>query len=221
MKLLREDIEDFEVLTESTASGAKNYYIQGPFMEWGVANRNNRIYMENVMLPAVEKYMEDYVERNRSVGTLGHEDSPRISEGKISHIITEMKLIRKGPDKGDVWGKAKVLETAAGKELKALIDGGVSFGCSSRALGSIKEGENGIRVVQSDFTISCVDAVLQPSGMSCWVDGIMEDAEWMFVDGRGWVQQYREEAKQTLKKVKSKDIEAVALKIFENYMNRL
>lgn len=220
MKLLREDIEDFEVLTESTSSGAKNYYIQGPFMQFGVPNRNGRVYYENVMVPAVNKYIDELVSKNRAVGTLGHEDSPKISENKISHIITDLKIIGSGEGVGDIWGKAKVLETAAGKELKALIDGGVSFGCSSRALGSLKE-ENGVKVVQSDFTISCIDAVLQPSGISCWVDGIMEDVDWVFVNGQGWVQQYREEAKTVLKKTKQKDIEAVALRIFENYINRL
>ena len=215
MKLLREDIEDFEVLTESSANGSKNYYIQGPFMQWGVPNRNGRLYPKDVMESAVEKYVGDFVSKNRGVGTLGHEDSPKISENKISHIITELKF-----QGNDVWGKAKVLETAAGKELKALIEGGVSFGCSSRALGSLKE-ENGVKVVQPDFTIACVDAVLQPSGISCWVDGIMEGVDWVFVDGQGWVQQYKEEARNTLRKTKSKDIEAVALKIFENYINRL
>lgn len=215
MKLLREDIEDFEVLTESTASGSKNYYIQGPFMQWGVPNRNGRLYPKDVMESAVQKYVEELVDKNRAVGTLGHEDSPKISENKISHIVKELKF-----EGNDVWGKAKVLETAAGKELKALIEGGVSFGCSSRALGSLKE-ENGVKIVQPDFTIACVDAVLQPSGISCWVDGIMEGVDWVFVDGQGWVQQYREEARNTLRKTKSKDIEAVALKIFENYINRL
>lgn len=219
MKLLREDIEDFEVLTESTSSG-KNHYIQGPFMQFGVQNRNGRLYSENIMLPAVNKYIEDLVDKNRAVGTLGHEDSPRISENKISHIITELKVINNGDGTGDIWGKAKVLETASGKELKALIEGGVSFGCSSRALGSLKE-ENGVKIVQNDFTISCIDAVLQPSGLSCWVDGIMEDAEWVFVNGQGWVQQYREEAKKAIHKTKQKDVEKVALKIWENYINRL
>ena len=215
MKLLREDIEDFEVLTESSANGSKNYYIQGPFMQWGVPNRNGRLYPKEVMESAVTKYVEDFVSKNRGVGTLGHEESPKISENKISHIITELRF-----EGNDVWGKAKVLETAAGKELKALIEGGVSFGCSSRALGSLKE-ENGVKIVQPDFTIACVDAVLQPSGISCWVDGIMEGVDWVFVDGQGWVQQYKEEARNTLRKTKSKDIEAVALKIFENYINRL
>jgi hypothetical protein len=220
MKLLKEDIEDFEVITESTSSGNKNYFIQGPFMQFGVQNRNGRLYNENVMVPAVQKYIDELVSKNRAVGTLGHEDSPKISENKISHIITELKIINDGNGIGNIWGKAKVLETSSGKELKALIDGGVSFGCSSRALGSLKE-ENGIKVVQNDFTISCIDAVLQPSGISCWVDGIMEDADWVFVNGQGWVQQYREETKKTLQKTKSKDIEAVALRIWENYINKL
>jgi hypothetical protein len=216
MRLLVEQIEDFEVLTEATSNGSKNYYIQGPFMQWGIPNRNGRVYPQDVMESAVGKYVGDFVAKNRAVGTLGHEDSPKISEGKVSHVITELHF-----EGNDVWGKAKVLDTTCGKELKAWIDGGVAFGCSSRALGSLKEGENGVKVVQNDFTISCVDAVLQPSGISCWVDGIMENADWVFVDGRGWVQEYKEEARKTLRKTKSKDIEAVALRIWENYINRL
>ena len=87
-----EDIEDFEVLTESTSSGSKNYYIQGPFMQWGVPNRNGRLYPKDVMESAVGKYVGELVSKNRAVGTLGHEDSPKISENKISHLITELKF---------------------------------------------------------------------------------------------------------------------------------
>lgn len=215
MKLLREEIEDFEVLTESTKDGSKNYYIQGPFMQADTPNRNGRMYPRSVMERAVEKYIEEMVSKNRAVGTLGHEDSPKISETKISHLITDLKF-----EGNDVWGKAKVLETASGKELKALIEGGVSFGCSSRALGSLKEGSNGIKVVQDDFTISCVDAVLQPSGLSCWVDGIMEEAEWIMVNGE-WVKSNLEKSQQMIRKASKQDIEKVALQIFENYINRL
>ena len=80
MKLLREDIEDFEVLTESTKDGKKNYYIQGPFMQAETVNRNGRMYPMSIMVPAVEKYIEEAVAKNRAVGTLGHEDTPKISE---------------------------------------------------------------------------------------------------------------------------------------------
>lgn len=216
MKLLREDIEDFEILTESSKDGNKNYYIHGPFMQCETVNRNGRMYPRNIMERAVNKYIEELVSKNRAVGTLGHEDSPKISENKISHLITELKF-----NGNDVLGKAKVLDTASGKELQALISGGVSFGCSSRALGSLKEGQNGIKIVQDDFVISCVDAVLSPSGISCYVEGIYEDADWVFVDGQGWVQQYREQAREIIKKTSQKDIDKVALSIFENYIKRL
>lgn len=216
MKLLREDIEDFEILTESTKEGKKNYYIHGIFMQAEKGNRNGRMYPKQVMENAVNKYINEFVSKNRAVGTLGHEDSPKVSENKISHLITDLRM-----EGNDVYGKAKVLETVAGKELQALIEGGVSFGCSSRALGSLKEGQNGLKIVQDDFMISTVDAVLQPSGIDCWVDGIMEEADWIYVDGKGWIQQYIEESQKSIRKASKKDIERVALSIFENYINKL
>lgn len=216
MKLLREDIVDFEVLTESTKEGKKRYYIEGIFMQAEKGNRNGRMYPKKVMENAVNKYVEDFVARSMAVGTLGHEETPKVSENKISHLITDLRM-----EGNDVYGKAKVLETAAGKELSALIEGGVKFGCSSRALGSLKEGENGLKIVQDDFVISTVDAVLQPSGIDCWVDGIMEDADWLYIEGKGWVQQYVEQSQKLIKKASKKDIEKVALSIFENYINKL
>ena len=216
MKLLREDIVDFEVLTESTKEGKKRYYIEGIFMQAEKGNRNGRMYPKKVMENAVNKYVEDFVARSMAVGTLGHEETPKVSENKISHLITDLRM-----EGNDVYGKAKVLETAAGKELSALIEGGVKFGCSSRALGSLKEGENGLKIVQDDFVISTVDAVLQPSGIDCWVDGIMEDADWLYIEGKGWVQQYVEQSQKLIKKASKKDIEKVALNIFENYINKL
>ena len=216
MKLLREDIEDFEILTESTKEGKKNYYIHGIFMQAEKGNRNGRMYPKQVMENAVNKYISEFVSKNRAVGTLGHEDSPKVSENKISHLITDLRM-----EGNDVYGKAKVLETVAGKELQALIEGGVSFGCSSRALGSLKEGQNGLKIVQDDFMISTVDAVLQPSGIDCWVDGIMEEADWIYVDGKGWIQQYIEESQKSIRKASKKDIERVALSIFQNYINKL
>lgn len=215
MKLLIEEIEDFEIITEAT-NDKKNYYIRGPFMQCETVNRNNRFYSKNIMEKAVSTYVNNFVNKNRAVGTLGHEDTPKVSEDKISHRITSLQF-----EGNDVIGNALVLNTKNGRELSALIEGGVSFGCSSRALGSIKEGHDGIKHVQDDFTIATVDAVLQPSGISCYVEGIYEGADWVFVDGQGWVEQYKEQAQKVIRQTNSKDIERVALKIFENYMNRL
>jgi hypothetical protein len=215
MKLLIEDIENFEILTESK-EGKKYHYIQGPFMQAETPNRNGRMYPMSVMEKAVNSFIKEYVEKNRAVGTLGHEDTPKVSETKVSHLITSLKF-----EGNDVIGRAKVLETAAGKELAALIEGGVSFGCSSRALGSLKEGDNGVKIVQDDFVIATVDAVLAPSGISCYVEGIYEGADWIFVEGKGWTEQYKENARKIIRNTTSKDIERVALQIFENYIAKL
>jgi hypothetical protein len=215
MKLIREDIEDFQILTEAAADGKKTHYIHGIFMQAEAVNRNGRKYPLATMQNAVNKYIEESVSKNRAVGTLGHEDSPRVSEDKISHIITSLTF-----EGNDVYGKAKVLDTVHGKELQALINGGVSFGCSSRALGSLKE-ENGIKIVQPDFLLSCVDAVLQPSAHDAWVNGILENADWLYTNNKTWVPRYVEESQKIIHKTTQKDIERVSLQIFNNFISRL
>ena len=43
MKLIREEIEKVEVLTEEK-NGKKSLYIKGPFLQAEVVNRNGRMY---------------------------------------------------------------------------------------------------------------------------------------------------------------------------------
>ena len=62
---------------------------------------------------------------------------------------------------------------------------------------------------------------MNPSGISCYVEGIYEGVDWVFVENEGWVEQYKEEAQNLIRKTSKKDIEKVALQIFENYINRL
>ena len=214
MKLLREEIEDFEVITESTKDGNKNHYIHGIFMQAESKNQNGRIYPKHVMESGVNKYIEELVSKNRAVGTLDHEDTPRVSSDRVSHLITDLRM-----EGNDVIGKAKVLETICGKQLKAMIEGGVNFGVSSRALGSLKE-ENGAKIVQPDFTISAIDAVLNPSCRAAFVEGILEEAEWVMINGE-WVKSHLEESQKRIHKSTKKEIESVALQIWENYVRNL
>jgi len=52
------------------------------------------------------------------------------------------------------------------------------------------------------------------------VQGIMEGADWILENGV-WKQQYIEEAKKEIKQASRKDIESIAIKIFENYIKRI
>jgi hypothetical protein len=55
-----------------------------------------------------------------------------------------------------------VLETPAGKILRALVDGGCKIGISSRGTGSLSESPNG-SMVNDDFQLICFDMVSEPS----------------------------------------------------------
>lgn len=175
MKLITEITEDVEYLTE-TQNGVKKFYIEGPYLTVNEANRNGRIYENSVMAPAVDKYLKEFISAKRSVGELGHPDSPSINLDRVSHMIESLKY-----DGGKHYiGRAKILEsTPMGKIAAALIEEGVRIGVSSRGLGSLVE-RNGVKYVQNDFFINAIDIVSDPSGPGCMVRGIFENKEWDF-----------------------------------------
>ena len=65
-------------------------------------------------------------------------------------------------DGNKVMGKIQVLETPAGKTLRALVEGGCAIGISSRGTGSVME-QGGKSIVQEDFELVCFDVVSEPS----------------------------------------------------------
>mgnify|MGYP000111684497 FL=1 len=52
------------------------------------------------------------------------------------------------------------------------------------------------------------------------VNGIMENKEWMMVDGK-FVEKDFDHAKRMIKQASSVQMEEVALKLFENYLRKL
>jgi hypothetical protein len=117
-------------------------------------------------------------------------------------------------------GRAKILDTPMGRIVKALIEEGASLGVSSRGLGSLKE-KNGINEVQEDFMLAtAADIVADPSAPDAYVRGIMENKEWVFVNG---VYQEKDinEAKKLIASVSSRQLAETKLKVFENFLNKL
>jgi hypothetical protein len=122
---------------------------------------------------------------------------------------------------GNDWiGKAKILETPMGNIARNLIEGGAQLGVSSRGMGSLKN-VNGINIVQDDFYLAtAADIVADPSAPGAFVQGIMEGKEWMLVDGV-WTEMHYDQARKQIKQASSAEIEAVSLKIFENFIRKL
>jgi hypothetical protein len=216
MKLITETIEEVQYLVEANEDGKKSLYIQGPFLVYDKPNRNGRMYSKPILEREVNRYNEQYVQTKRALGELGHPDTPTINLERVSHIITELI------DDGQCYiGKAKILETPYGNIVKNFMDSGVSLGVSSRGMGSLKPGQDGINMVQDDFKLAtAADIVADPSAPGAFVNGIMENKEWLFVEGR-FVEIDIDRTKQQIRQASKKDIEKVAIKLFENFLSKL
>jgi hypothetical protein len=131
-------------------------------------------------------------------------------------MITELK-----DDGGCFVGKAKILDTPYGNIVRNFIDSGVSLGVSSRGMGSLKPSNEGFNLVQDDFKLAtAADIVADPSAPGAFVNGIMENKEWLFVEGR-FVEVDIENAKKQIRKASKQEIESVAYKLFENFISKL
>ena len=178
MKLITEQNNDIEVLTEEK-DGKKSTYIKGVFLQTEITNRNGRMYKFDTMNREVSKYNEEFVNRGRALGELGHPEGPTLNLDRVSHKIVELY-----PEGTNFMGKAKLMDTPMGKIAKSLLDEGVQLGVSSRGLGSIKK-EGSCSVVADDFILStAADIVADPSAPDAFVEGIYEGREWGTVDGK-------------------------------------
>ena len=214
MKLITEHITDVKYLVEEH-NGKKTHFIQGIFMQAEKQNRNGRVYPMSVLSREAERYNREYVNKGRAFGELGHPENPQINLDRVSHMITSLK-----PDGTNFIGKAKILDTPNGKIVKSLLDGGASLGVSTRGVGSLKP-YNGYQLVQDDYKLAtAADVVADPSAPDAFVQGIMENADWILENGK-WRQVHFDRAKKLIKEASRHDIEEVALKIFQNYISKL
>ena len=214
MKLITETIEEVKVISEEK-NGVKTLFIQGPFLVAETKNKNGRIYREHTLKNEVNRYNEEYVQKNRAFGELGHPDSPSINLDRVSHLITDLR------QEGNIFvGKAKILETPMGKIAKSLLEGGATLGVSSRGMGSLKV-ENGVNVVQDDYYLAtAADIVADPSAPGAFVQGIMENKEWVWNNGV-LVEQDVEAWKQELIRTKRLELAEKKASVFKDFLSKL
>ena len=175
MKLITEEIEQVEVIVENR-NGKKNLFIEGVFLQGEIKNRNGRMYPMQTLAREVGRYNENFVEKGRALGELGHPDGPTVNLDRVSHKIVSLK------ESGNNFiGKAKILSTPMGKIASNLLGEGVKLGVSSRGVGSLNKTNEGYSVVGEDFTLAtAADIVADPSAPDAFVDGIMEGKDWVW-----------------------------------------
>ena len=215
MKLIREVFENHDIIVEEK-EGKKNYFIEGVFLQSELKNRNGRMYPEATMDKEVNRYIKEYVDKNRAYGELGHPDNPSINLDRVSHMITSLK--KEGTN---YIGRAKILDTPMGQIAKGLLDGGANLGVSSRAMGSIQTNNEGVQIVQDDFMLStAADIVADPSAPDAYVEGIMEGKEWAFVDGK-FVEKDIEEAKKRIRSASVRQLQEAKIRAFQDFLSKI
>ena len=216
MKLIREEIEAVEVITESRG-GKKTLYIKGPFLQTETVNRNQRVYRLPVMQKEVKRYTESYINKGRALGELGHPDGPTVNLDRVSHKIVSLE--QKG---NNFIGKAQILSTPMGKIAESLLKEGVTLGVSSRGIGSIAQNKEGFMEVGEDFMLAtAADIVADPSAPDAFVQGIMEGKEWVW-EGGVLREKFAEQTKKAINTlVDQKRLEEHKLGLFDDFIKSL
>lgn len=212
--LIETNFSDIQTLAESFNEG-KKWYITGPFAQHSVVNRNRRIYPRDVMSESMESYRKNYLERDQAVGELNHPPTTAINPERIAIKIESMT-----EDGNSYIGKARVLDTPCGKIIQNLLEGGVKLGVSTRADGQVKKNSQGIMEVQSGLKMSAVDAVFNPSGPDCFVQGLMEGQ----VDGWDTMNedvQFVMSLQEQIKSAKSRDLQEAKLAAMQKFFNHI
>jgi hypothetical protein len=214
MKLISEEIQDAEYLVEET-NGKKNYKIRGVFLQSDIKNRNGRIYENDILSKEVDRYSKEFINKKRAFGELGHPDGPTVNLERVSHMITSLKSEGK-----NFIGEAKIMDTPYGKIVKGLIDEGAQLGVSSRGMGSLVQ-KNGSNYVGKDFYLAtAADIVADPSAPDAFVEGIMENKEWIWDNGEIKAKDI-EEYKKYIEKAKSIQLAEAKAKVFANFLEKL
>lgn len=165
MTLLIEQLMPSEsnMVLEASQDG-KSFWLNGIMMQSGIKNRNGREYPLQEINSAVESAIQRIKEQNGIMGELDHPQTLQINLDRVSHVITELKMVG-----ANACGKARLLDTPMGKIAQEFIRAGVRPGFSSRGAGNVNEG-GGV----TGFQFVTVDIVAQPSAPNAYPESVYE-----------------------------------------------
>lgn len=164
MKLLQEYLAPTVAnLTEMKRQGG-DMYLSGIMMQAALKNGNGRVYPVNEISRAVDECQAKIKAGQFIMGELNHPDTLSINLANVSHAITEIRM-----EGNNAVGKMKLLNTPSGLIAKAIIEGGVRLGVSSRGTGNVNEGGD-----VSDFSFVTMDIVSTPSAPEAYPNVVAE-----------------------------------------------
>ena len=214
MKLIREEVNDVQYIKEEK-DGQKEYKIKGIFLQSDMKNKNGRVYPYETLMREVARYNKEFINKNRAFGELGHPDGPTVNLERVSHMVKKLY-----PEGKNFIGEAKILDTPMGKITKNLMDEGATLGVSSRGMGTLMQ-RDGINYVKSDYYLAtAADIVADPSAPDAFVEGIMENKEWVWNNGVFKEVELTEWQKE-IRRTKRTELAEKKAQAFKNFLGNL
>jgi len=189
LKLMYPDqniFDGMEVIEEQNKLGTgSSLYIQGPYT--GIAkNKNKRVYPKEELDRDIDRYINEMVKTNRSMGELNHSQTAEVNPERACHMVTQLT-----EDNGTWYGKSKILSGEGlpiGNLVRGLINQGVSLGVSTRSLGTLEESTD--HNIVRNLHIVAWDMVADPSFPTAFVNGILESREFVIGDNGKFEESY-------------------------------
>jgi len=148
------------------SGGKKDYVLGGIFTEFGVKNRNERIYTAEKFIPCLKELNERINTMGVVYGEFDHPDVFDTSLSRASHIIRKANFVK---ESNRVEGEIKLLNTYWGREAQSLVEDGCPVFVSSRAAGVTEN--DGTVTLKKLFTY---DIVADPGFASARMSSINE-----------------------------------------------
>lgn len=168
-KRLDEERAGVVQLVEGQGAGPKRIKAIG--ITAGVVNGNHRRYAAEVLKAAVadmRQHLHESAGQGRAVYLLGEAEHPESKPSRrpnIRETVVKWDGIEFNEAQGQVELAGHLIETAAGRDIQALLEGGVMPALSQRGRGrSHFVDEGGARIEEVDeLTLTGYDMVMEPS----------------------------------------------------------
>ena len=209
--------EQIEILKENEG---KDLFLRGISIQAEIVNGNRRIYPLSVAESAVQKYVNDRLNRNIASGELDHPENnvAKINPDRISHKFVEIKQ-----DGNNFLTKARVLNTTCGQQVKNLIEGEIALGMSSRGFGKTNV-KDGVATVENLYLVTMADIVVDPSAPDAWQQAVYENKEWVFENGllvEKDVEPIMDDVKIALAKAPTPQRDEIIVGLFKKYLQTI
>ena len=134
------------------------------------------------------------------MGELNHPTTADVDLERACHMVTELSQ-----DGNVFYGKSKVLTTPCGQIVRSLVNDGVKVGMSSRALGTLEEGNEHSTV--KNMKLVAIDCVADPSYPKAFVNGILESKQYV-VNKYGQYEEVYDNFEKSLKILPKKEVDS-------------